>query len=398
MLNNFKILILGLGLFLSLGHAYGQQITAIAPANGQQGQTLSVSITGNTTTFQSSGTINKLWLNKGANDILITSLVVVSDTRIDATLSISCADMPGLWDVVYTDLSGTDTLILANAFTISSDPSVSPNNACFGDQLSLVITSHCKFIQSSGTTHNMWLNMGASNINLTNATLIDSAHFTGDLTVPFNSPVGLWDVNFSDGIDTITVLQGFDIDGSPLSISPDSACIDTILNFTITAACGISFQSTGTTNNLWLNDGLDTIFMVNITVIDSLNLTADVDLTGAAPGAWDVVWTNSSGDTIVLVDSFWVDSCVSIGIREPLPLSSGFSIYPNPANSHIFLELEEISGLTQVSIYDLQGTLRYVSNTLEGSRLIDVSEFPASVYLLKLTVGKQVFVKKFTVQ
>ena len=65
-----------LGLFLSLGQVYAQQITAIAPASGQQGQTLTVYITGNGTGFQSTGTINKLWLNKGANNIVMTSLIV----------------------------------------------------------------------------------------------------------------------------------------------------------------------------------------------------------------------------------------------------------------------------------------------------------------------------------
>jgi len=305
MFNNYKGIVLLMGLFLSLNHAYSQQITVISPATGLQGQTLSVSITGSGTAFQSSGTINKLWLNKGANSIAMTSLLVIDDEHIDANLSLSCSDMPGLWDVVYTDLSGTDTLTLSNGFDLVYVP--------------------------------------------------------------------------------------------PLSVSPDSACIDEQLTFAITAACGISFQSSGTTNNLWLNDGVDNIFMVNITILDSTNLTADVDLTGATPGAWDVVWTNSLGDTIVLVDSFWVDSCIT-GIEGVLTTKNLFSIYPNPASSRIFLELKEISAVTQVSIYDLQGTLRYSSNTIQGSRSIDVSQLPPAVYLLRLTAGKHVFVKKFTVQ
>src|SRR5690554_4244257 len=68
--------------------------------------------------------------------------------------------------------------------------------------------------------------------------------------------------------------------------------------------------------------------------------------------------------------------------------SLGFSLYPNPANDYITIDLNGTSSNYQVAIFDVLG--KNVYNTeIEGTKQIDVSALAAGAYFVKLNSNSQ---------
>lgn len=66
----------------------------------------------------------------------------------------------------------------------------------------------------------------------------------------------------------------------------------------------------------------------------------------------------------------------------------GFSIYPNPTNDYITIDLNGTSSSYQVAIFDMLGKNVY-STEIEGTKQIDVSSLAAGAYFVKLNSNSQ---------
>ncbi|MCH8010807.1 MAG: VCBS repeat-containing protein [Candidatus Marinimicrobia bacterium] len=106
-------------IFALISTVTAQFITSVDPDNTYQGQSLTVSITGQNTQFsQGSGTIN-VWFAQGTSTIDATSFLAYRDTALSADFDIPSDAPTGLWDVsVQDEVDGTVTL--NDGFTINS--------------------------------------------------------------------------------------------------------------------------------------------------------------------------------------------------------------------------------------------------------------------------------------
>ena len=73
--------------------------------------------------------------------------------------------------------------------------------------------------------------------------------------------------------------------------------------------------------------------------------------------------------------------------EEGLVLTAGsniefkdFTVYPNPAQNNIKIQLSTGQELKQVNIYNMQGTQLYSARTLQ----IDISHLPSGIHILEV--------------
>jgi hypothetical protein len=72
-------------------------------------------------------------------------------------------------------------------------------------------------------------------------------------------------------------------------------------------------------------------------------------------------------------------------------------IYPNPNNGHFSITIES-DETTLIEVYDLMGKQIFSENTNEVKRKIDITNQPKGIYLVKVTVGNEVFTEKVIYQ
>lgn len=109
----------------------------------------------------------------------------------------------------------------------------------------------------------------------------------------------------------------------------------------------------------------------------------------------DIVSSTPTRNTVkaALGDFAWRFMGNSLSVNAPQ--LSGYRVYPNPATD--VLLLDGLSTPTTIAIYDLQGRLKY-SGLAEGSSSITLENWPAGMYILHLSNGKQRSVERIVVR
>ncbi len=224
-------------------------IVSIGPDSAQQGQTLTVAVSGRGTHFeQGSGTT--VWFSQGSGTIA-ANVWPISDILLLAQFIIPEDAQTGLQDVsVYNDIDGT--LTLSNGFTITPyNPrliSVTPGAAYQGQKLSVRITGQNtkfdNFLQGSMTF--AWLSQGNSLIFPTQAYGIGEYWLPGksiaivDLDIPADANIGRWDVHtfYADGHLTLT-------DGFLITRPGDLTCDGSVNFFDLAVIADSWLEGTG---------------------------------------------------------------------------------------------------------------------------------------------------------
>jgi hypothetical protein len=93
---------------------------------------------------------------------------------------------------------------------------------------------------------------------------------------------------------------------------------------------------------------------------------------------------------------------INTGIEENL-VPSAFSVFPNPANDLITIQLNNLNGNNlQIKIIDVLGqtVIEKKEETISGSfeKQIDVSNLNAGVYMIMIRAGEKEFVQKVIIQ
>ena len=108
--------------FISCEFMLGQSIISVTPDNGNRGQTLQVSITGQDTQFYtSSPTINVSFIDQFLNVLPATFAFALSDSQVYLNLSIPGYAVPGQYDVNVYDANGAFNLTFDNGFTVNNN-------------------------------------------------------------------------------------------------------------------------------------------------------------------------------------------------------------------------------------------------------------------------------------
>jgi hypothetical protein len=84
-----------------------------------------------------------------------------------------------------------------------------------------------------------------------------------------------------------------------------------------------------------------------------------------------------------------------VGTMEEI--ESAIRLYPNPAKETINIELKDITENVRVEVIDLRGHV-LAGYSINGTSVIehDIKNYEPSLYLVRLTTGKRVIVKKFS--
>jgi len=94
-------------------------------------------------------------------------------------------------------------------------------------------------------------------------------------------------------------------------------------------------------------------------------------------------------------------SCEVVGIEEDI-LQANISMYPNPSNSHFFIDFKDISPLqTQIEVYNLVGELVKTISSLSASESVlkvNMEDAAAGIYLVRVQTPKGSIAKKMVLK
>ena len=106
-------------------------------------------------------------------------------------------------------------------------------------------------------------------------------------------------------------------------------------------------------------------------------IQVDANVVGNIPAAWDY----DSGVT-------FSDDCEYLGINDNDV--STIAIYPNPVTDQLVVTLGDNDSFQSITLYSITGKLLLTSNSTE----LDLTNLPASIYLLKVKTANSTVVKK----
>ncbi len=78
------------------------------------------------------------------------------------------------------------------------------------------------------------------------------------------------------------------------------------------------------------------------------------------------------------VDDFEWDPASGVGMQEKVMAS--FGLYPSPAQTEVFLNMNLFSGKKTLTVFDLTGRLVLQNSTLESKTMLDVAFLPNGIY------------------
>jgi hypothetical protein len=253
-------------------------IIGVSPNQGNQGQTLSVTVTG--TNFTDATGVSFLIVTaagkdlpgvSGASlrrDITATNFTVDSDTQITADIVIDDRAIVGLRFITVTGPSGEG--ILLDAFTVFNNApiitNVSPNQINQGQTLSVTIDG-TKFTGARGVSF-------GSGIIVTSFTVDSDTQITANIVIADRAPVGLRFVTVTGPSGKGVLPDGFIVfNNAPIttSVSPNQCNQGQKLSVTVdgtnfTSAKGVSFGSGIIVTSFTV--GSDTQITANIVIAD----------------------------------------------------------------------------------------------------------------------------------
>ncbi|MES2781019.1 MAG: T9SS type A sorting domain-containing protein [Bacteroidota bacterium] len=226
--------------------AQSQSLVSITPASGAVGTTVSVTITGNRTTF-SSGT--NFALSMGTNVIPLSDVVVQSATTAKAKVVIPANAASGSYTLLATVGLGIP-LQLSNAFTVTGGApvaglvSISPNTGNRGQILPVTITGvNTTFTQSSNITVTLTSLSGGTPIVTPLAFAQTNTTLRTGIMIPSDATTGIYTLIVTTSNDgTLILPNAFTVAGGTgntpelTSVAPSTAKRGQTLNVTITGS------------------------------------------------------------------------------------------------------------------------------------------------------------------
>lgn len=101
---------------------------------------------------------------------------------------------------------------------------------------------------------------------------------------------------------------------------------------------------------------------------------------------------------IMNFEANFLGTCIT-GINNVVPANNSLLVYPNPANTNIFVKIGSVSGKATVVVYNAIGQVVIESKELtDNSAEINVSSLTKGVYILRVTNGKEVSNTKIVVE
>jgi len=306
-------------------------ISSVSPTEANQGQTLSITITGTNLLG-----VTSVGFGSG---ITVNSFTTDNDTQITASITVSDAAAQGSRDVSVTKAGATATL--TSGFAVIQPPptisSVYPGQLPQGQTLDVTIWG--TYLTGASA-----LDFGPD-ITTNGLTVISATQITANITIGSSATPGAR-VAFVTTPGGTAAVTGFSVLATPTmatisSVSPSQAEQGQVLNVTITGTRLLGVTTVGFGSGITVN---------SFTVDSDTQITASIAVSGsAAVGTRDVSVTKAAGTvtltngfTVLADDSAVVDDSPDIALLSPASGKQG-------ANLEVIITGANFTGATEVS-------------------------------------------------
>ena len=189
--------------------------------------------------------------------------------------------------------------------------------------------------------------------------------------------------------------------------------VSTVINNDITAAIcegsvytenGFNVSEPGTyTQNLQSVNGCDSVVTLTLTVNPTYNITIDASINEGETYEENGFSESEAGTYVHTLQA--VNGCDSVitlnltvnsSLNDVLANAVEVSLYPNPAQSFVNMELSGEASETMVQLFDIQGKILRTYTLENGKKAlrIDLDGLPAACYYLHIISDNRVVVKK----
>ena len=189
--------------------------------------------------------------------------------------------------------------------------------------------------------------------------------------------------------------------------------VSTVINNDITAAIcegstytenGFNVSEPGTyTQNLQSVNGCDSVVTLTLTVNPTYNITIDANINEGETYEENGFSESEAGTYVhTLQSEFGCDSVITLNLTVNSSLNDvvasaiEVSLYPNPAQSFVNMELSGEASETMVQLFDIHGKILRTYTLENGKKTlrIDLDGLPAACYYLHIISDNRVVVKK----
>lgn len=387
---------------LQISFSTAQTISTVSPNTGNQGQTLAVTISGQNTHFaQGSGTT--VWFSQGSQTIYGTSVTPVTNTALIMQMSIPGNATLGQWNVnAFNTTDGNMTKY--SAFTVTTNPnppqiiSIAPDSGMIGQSLSVTITGQNTNFQQ-GTMTYAWISQGSSTmIQLSSLNITSNTLLSGQLSIPSNLPLGLYDAGVYNTIDgSLSKLSCFKVYQTPnqptlISLTPDSVIINQTVTYTL---IGQNTHFTDTSLNIFFENFISMITNVtNINVISDTEVKFDAIFLQAS--SWDLHAQSTIDGNLFFGGAVMV---YPTGIEEYQNNPFNLKAFPNPFTDDIIISGENFD-LNPIKISVLNTIGQEVFSTCETAvkktlnKNLSLSNLKSGVYFIRVESDEYSVTKK----
>jgi hypothetical protein len=276
---------------------------SVAPNQGQQGQTLSVTVTGQNTNFVQG--VTSVGFGPG---VTINSVAVSSSTSLTVNLSIPNNAALGARDVTAT--TSGEVVTAPGAFAIipgTRSITVTPSSGQQGSTLNLTITGvNTNFAPASQVSFSQ------SGITVNSVSLNSATSLTASITIAADATVGLRDVTVSTASEVVTAAGAFSVNAAStarlVSVVPSTGQRGQSLAVTITG------ENTGFAQGSSIVSFGPGITVTSIAVASSTVLTAQITIANDAEIGARTVTVTTGSQMAALPSGFFV---VGSGSTQP---------------------------------------------------------------------------------
>ena len=372
-------------------------INSVDPDIGHIGQTLTVTISGQSNNF-TQGT-NMIWFEQGTSTIYAYNYVPVNDTVVHATIDLPFAP-EGYYDVGgHNSVSGTFEP-LENGFLLkgfASLISMTPTSGMLGTEVNITIAGeNTSFVSANELIAAL---IKDSDTLYLSANAADETTIIASVLIPYSANTGYYDLYVYNNYDAgLFLFNAFNVEVNPVSpeitsVSPDSILVDNVSQVTVNCL-NTHFAITNNTE-VWLTMGSDSIVASSVTINSTTQLVVSFNTYGAATGFWDLNISDDDDGHFILYEG--IEIYKVSGIDEVFNIPN-LNIYPNPCFDYLnisgqFPKNEFIS----IRIIDING--KEIIRTNENSEKlksysINLSGLKNGIYFIQFSDNKRIVSRK----
>jgi hypothetical protein len=349
------------------------ELLAVVLGSGTQGQTETVTLTGQFTHFSNSSTVN---FGPG---ITVNSVTASSFFSLQANITVQPTTTLGYRNVSVT--TGTEVVSMNNAFQVTQGPAailaLNPASGGEGNPVFvMVIGSQTNFKQGVTTA------AFGGGISVTGITVTDALHASVNISIPSSTPLGAYNVTLTTAGEVATILGGFTVTtGTPVlfAVSPPTGNQGSTFDVALT---GLFTHFVSGTSAADFGAG---ITVNSTTVTSSTTATANITISQTATLGSRTVKVTTNTETATIVGGF----TVLAGIPQLLSAAPGsaqagatgvnvvidgeFTTFQQGFSSVDFGSGVTTNFVTVNSVTQLTANISVSANAVVGSRNITVT-------------------------